>query len=156
MRRKDREIKEQNEIDAIIQNSQVCHIALAQDDQPYGLPLSFGYDGKAVYFHTALAGKKIDFWEQNPQVCLSFVGHHELIEDENSPCRWSICYESVIASGEIQELTGKTERVYGLNQIMRHYSGRDWHFSASAMTNTRLWRVRLEEVTGKRSPRKST
>ena len=43
MRRKDREITERAEIEAILREAQVCRIALADDDGPYIVPMSFGY-----------------------------------------------------------------------------------------------------------------
>ena len=36
------------------------------------MPVSFGYDGAALYFHTAPKGRKIDFIEANNRVCFEF------------------------------------------------------------------------------------
>ena len=72
MRKKNREITNRKEIDEIIRDSQVCRLALSVDDIPYLVPLSFGYDGAAIYIHTALEGKKIDYFELNPRVCFEF------------------------------------------------------------------------------------
>ena len=61
VRRDDKEIASRSEIDDIIRGCKVCHLGLAVDGEPYIVPVSFGYDGEAVYFHTAPEGKKIDF-----------------------------------------------------------------------------------------------
>ena len=58
MRRTDKEITDQDLISRVIQNAQVCRLGLARDNIPYILPVSFGYDGKAIYFHTAKEGRK--------------------------------------------------------------------------------------------------
>ena len=68
MKRKDREVKELSEICGILDQCTVCTISLPTDEAdnqiPYVLPLSFGYeitDGKPVfYFHCAREGRKID------------------------------------------------------------------------------------------------
>jgi len=60
MRKKEKEITRREELDHIIHNSLICHLSCSLNDQPYVVPLSFGYDGNAVYFHTAPEGKKID------------------------------------------------------------------------------------------------
>ncbi|MCW8984119.1 MAG: pyridoxamine 5'-phosphate oxidase family protein, partial [Thermoanaerobaculales bacterium] len=62
MRRRDKEITSRQEIDEIIRSALVCRIALADRDEPYVVPVSFGYDGDALFIHTARSGRKIDFF----------------------------------------------------------------------------------------------
>lgn len=151
MRRKEKEITDRSEIDAIINASVVCRVALANQNQPYLVPLSFGYDGRAIYVHTAGAGKKIDFFSANKRVCVEFERNVGLKRHEELACKWSIHFESVIGDGTIQELTETTDKQYGLNQIMHHYSGKDWEFDTNLMAKTRVWKIVLASVSGKRS-----
>jgi hypothetical protein len=51
----------------------------------------------------------------------------------------------------VKELLDPPSKAAGLNQIMLHYSGRSWEFDPSTLARTRVWRVALEELTGKRS-----
>ena len=67
-------ITDREQIDAIIRECLVCHLALSRDDQPYVLPVSFGYDGDFVYFHTGFLGQKIDYMEVNPRGLLRVRG----------------------------------------------------------------------------------
>ena len=69
MIRAEKEIKDCSEIDGVIRECRVCRVAFARDGEPYLVPLSFGYDGEALYFHTAPKGKKIDCIDANPRVC---------------------------------------------------------------------------------------
>lgn len=156
MRRDDREIINREEIDKIIHDCKVCHLGMAMNDEPYVVPVSFGYDGESVYFHTALEGKKIDFIGLNPRVCVEFERDIKLVTSESKACKWTFLFESVVAYGNIVELDGTVERAYGLNQIMIHYSGREWEFDESVLTTTRIWRVKLKTLTGKRSLQKAT
>jgi len=61
MRRDDKIIANRVEIDDIINNSDVCRIAFAHNNTPYIVPVSFGYNGKSIFVHTATTGRKIEF-----------------------------------------------------------------------------------------------
>jgi len=156
MRRADKEITSRSEIDEVIRDCQVCHLAFAVGGEPYVIPVSFGYDGVALYFHTAREGKKIDCINTNPRVCFAFERNVKLVTSDTDPCKWTFIFESAIGYGTVTESLDAEERAYGLNQIMLHYSDREWQFDSAAFANTRIWRVPIESVTGKRSERKPT
>jgi nitroimidazol reductase NimA-like FMN-containing flavoprotein (pyridoxamine 5'-phosphate oxidase superfamily) len=134
----------------------VCRIAFADADEPYVVPVSFGYDGDAFYIHTAKTGRKLDFIAANNRVCFELEANVSIQTDEGDACKWTFAFESVIGNGTISELTSSKEKSRGLNQIMQHYSGREWDIDASVTATTRVWRIDIESVTGKRSTEKPT
>jgi len=154
MRRRDKEITSRQEIDAIIRTALVCRIALADGNEPYVVPLSFGYDGAALFIHTAKSGRKIDFIEANSRVCFELEADVSLKTDDRDACKWTFEFESVIGYGTITELETAADKARGLNQIMLHYSGREWDIDEAATATTRVWRIDIESVTGKRSQEK--
>ena len=154
MRKKDKEITDRNTLDSIIHKAKICHLACCLDDQPYVIPISFGYDGKTIYFHTARAGKKIEIFSKNSRVCLGFETNVNLITDQDNACGWTFDFESVIAAGEIKEIRDPNLKIFGLNQIMLHYSGKDWEMPEREISKTKIWGVELETVSGKISPSK--
>ena len=131
MRRRDREITDPELISRVIRSSNVCRLGLAKDNTPYVVPVSFGYDGNVIYFHTAKKGKKIDFIDANNTVCFEFEHGVELRPNESNPCRWAFSFQSVIGYGKIHELLTESDKTEGLNQIMEQYSGRKWEFPVS-------------------------
>lgn len=151
MRRSDKEIKDSGLISQIIDNCQVCRLGLAKDNIPYIVPVAFGYDGAALYVHTAKAGRKIEFIEANPQVCFEFEHNVSLKPHESAPCDWSFSFQSVIGYGTIRELTAPVEIVEGLNLIMKQYSKRKWSFSEESLSAIKVWKISIESVTGKQS-----
>ncbi len=155
MRRKDKQITSRADIDAIIRGSQVCHLAFAVDNEPYVVPISFGYDGEAFYFHTANKGKKLDCIDANPRVCFQFERDVQLVTDVVDACKWTVEYESVIGWGAVAEALTDDDKIHGLNQIMLQYSGKSWTFGARMLENTRVWRLDVESVTGKRFKQKT-
>jgi len=154
MRRHDKEISTRREIDEIIRAALVCRIAFANGDEPYVVPISFGYDGKSLFIHTAKRGRKIEFIENNSRVCFEVEANVALKTDEGDACQWTFEFESVIGYGTIIELDSAEEKSRGLNQIMLHYSGREWDIDEAATATTRVWRIDVESVTGKRSMEK--
>ncbi len=154
MRRSDKEINDLEKIHEIVQKCQICRLGLAVDGEPYVVPISFGFDGEAVFFHTSKHGKKIDMMTANPRVCVQFENNVELITDDEDACSWTFTFESVIGFGSVTELVEKRDKTQGLNRIMKHYSGRDWSYGEAPMNSTRVWRVELDILTGKRSEHK--
>jgi len=69
LKRKDKEITSQTDMQAIIKRGQYTVIALCQNDEPYIVTMNYGYDGKknTLYFHAALEGLKLEFIEHNPK-----------------------------------------------------------------------------------------
>jgi uncharacterized protein len=151
MRRHDKQITDRRRMDEIIRGSLVCRVALAKANQPYLVPLSFGYDGGAIYFHTAPAGKKIEYVEANPQACFEFERRVELRTHPQSACQWTFRFESVIGYGVIRELLGPAEKRKGLDEIMRQYSGKTWPFESASLAKVRVWKLAIASMTGKQS-----
>ncbi len=154
MRRTDKEITDLGTIHDIVRGCLVCRLGLAVGGEPYVVPVSFGFDGEAVYFHTARQGKKIEMMAANPRVCVQFERNVELVTNDEDACSWTFRYESVIGFGTVTELVGEKQKILGLNRILKHYSGRDWSYGGPPMDATRVWRVDLEILTGKRSEKK--
>lgn len=151
MRRSQQEIYQKDIIEEIINNSLVCRLGLCAGDDPYVVPVSFGYDGAAIYFHTAQSGKKIDILAQNNRVCFEMEDQAKLETDPEDPCKWSFSYRSVIGAGVVDELLSPDQKRAGLQQIMNHYSDRDWDFPANQIDRARVWKIRIRELTGKQS-----
>lgn len=155
MRRQDREILDRRELDELLHAAAVCRLALARHDEPYLVPLSFGYDGRRLYFHTALSGRKLDFVAHNPRVCFEVEEEPQVVEHAERGCAWGMAYASVIGYGRLVELQGEAERKCGLDEIMRHYSGRaDWPYAPAVLARTRVWALEIDSLTGKRAPGK--
>ena len=72
MTRREREVTDINEILKIMDACKIVHVGLVDGDQPYVLPMNYGYtyeDGKMViYLHGAKKGYKYDLIEKNPPV----------------------------------------------------------------------------------------
>jgi uncharacterized protein len=154
MRRSEREITCESEIRALLESARVVRLAFAVGDEPYLVPLSYGYDAElhALCFHTARTGKKIEFIERNPRVCFEIEGS-SAVRRGSAPCSWSLDYESLIGYGTVSEVTEMELKVRALRCLMRQHAGEvgDEAFGPQELSAVRVWRISIESLTGKRS-----
>jgi uncharacterized protein len=152
MRRHERAIKDRAAIDDIIRRAQVCHLGLVDGDVPYVVPLSFGYDGQALYFHCALEGRKLDLIRQNPRVAFAFDIMENLIEAEQA-CHWGVRYQSVMGTGTAQIIDDAEGKRQALAAVMAQYAEGTYTFPDDAVARSGAIRVAIESITGKQSAR---
>jgi len=151
MRRKDKEIKDENTIESIIKRATVCRIGLSENNVPYIVPLIFGYKDNCLYFHSAREGKKIDMIGSNNGVCFEIDIDNEIVKGEEA-CGWSMKYYSVIGFGKAFLVEGFEEKREALDIIMEHYSGKlPFEYSEEAVNNAAIIKVKIERMTGKKS-----
>ena len=148
MRRKDKEITDRGTIDSIIAESKVCRLGLSEKNQAYIVPLSFGYDGRSLYFHGFLEGKKINILRENNTVCFECDSGGEPISSDTA-CSWSVRYKSVIGYGKAWFVDDIDEKMKALEIIMNHYSERSFAYPEKTVGKTAVIRVDIESITGK-------
>ncbi len=150
MRRKEKEITELAELEMIISRCQTCRLALAVDNQPYLVPLCFGYDSNTLYFHSAKEGQKLDMIDQNPNICFQMDTANELVKADKA-CDWGLKYESIIGFGIVEIINDPEEKIHGLNAIMKQYSDETWEYPQKQLDRTLVYKVKIREMTGKKS-----
>jgi len=98
--------------------------------------------------------EEIDFIERNNLVCFELEANVSIRTDDGDACKWTFTFESVIGYGTVFELRSPEDKARGLNEIMKHYSGREWTIEPTAVATTRVWRIAINSVTGKCSEEK--
>ena len=150
MRRKDREITDPAGIETIIRACRYCRLAMCLDNRPYVVPLSFGYRDRSVFFHSAHHGHKLDILQKNPRVCVEFDTGCTL-RTGDKPCNWGFAYQSVIGSGTAVFLESPAEKQDGLAVILQQVSAPPYRFSEAELQTVVVFRVDLEEISGKQA-----
>jgi len=150
MRRKEKEITDPIEIEEIIKGARVCRLGLVDGDEPYVVPVCFGYEKNAFYFHCAPEGRKIEIIKKNNQVCVEIDTDVEIISAEK-PCDWSTRYRSVIGVGRAVILEENEAKAYGLNVIMKHYAGDINYTEFEKLDVTCVVKIDIENITAKKS-----
>ena len=154
MRRKDREITDINEKIKIIGSNKVCRLALSKNDQPYIIPLNYGFsfedDVLTLYFHGANKGRKLQIIAENKAACFEIDCDCALIEGDKA-CEYGYAYKSIIGTGKIVMLDTADEKTNGLNELMKHQTGKDqvYSFDEKTLEHVTVYKMVVEEFTGK-------
>ena len=150
MRRQEREIRDEAEIQEILEKALVCRLGLYDGQYPYVVPLNYGYRNRCMYFHCAREGKKTDILKKNGRVCIEVDIDFRVVRGE-TPCRWTAKYRSVIGFGRARIIDDEREKKAGLDVIMAHYGGSGGGYDEKSLQRTSLIEVVLESITGKQS-----
>ena len=135
MRRTEKEIQNKEEIIEVIEKGEICRLGLCKNNIPYIVPMNYGYSNGCLFFHSAKAGKKIDFIKNNNQVCFEIEVDTKIAKGTHA-CDWGMKFKSVIGFGKLKEVIDFSEKKKGLSTIMRQYSGNDeWSFPNSIFSN---------------------
>ena len=151
LRRKEKEITDKSEIESIIRKSLVCRLGILDEGLPYIVPLCFGYDNGALFFHSAKEGRKIEILKKNNQVCFEFDIAAEVQPGGRKACAWGMRYRSVIGFGKALFIEDPDERRKALDVIMRQYADGDFEYSEKSFEKALVIKVEIESITGKKS-----
>jgi uncharacterized protein len=156
MRRADKAITDPDELHRILDEAMVIRLGLVDNGRPYVVPLNFARDGDEIWLHCAAEGRKLRCLSRDPHVCIEADRLIQVTSGPSACGAWTSHYESVIGFGAAEVVTDDETRLRGLQAIMGKYSGRhDWEFAAETLAKTVVVRVRLDSLTGKRSPAKA-
>jgi hypothetical protein len=150
MLRKDQEITETSAIEAVIRSSVVCRLALSDKDQPYIVPLCFGYEDNTLYFHSGVKGRKLEILRKNPSVCFEFEVNVGVLKAEEA-CSWNMAYQSVIGFGKAVFLEDMPEKQKALGIIVGQYSDKKLQLPNAKLRKTVVIKVPIDSMTVKKS-----
>lgn len=147
LRRKDRAITDKEAIAILDQAEYGVLSTVSADGKPYGVPLNFCVIDHCIYFHCAVEGHKIDNIKQNKHVSFCAVGDTEILPD-----KFGTKYESVIVSGEIEEVFGE-DKQKALEGMLKKYSAGFFEnglaYIKTLKEKTRVFKIKVIELSGK-------
>lgn len=157
MRKKDRELINQEDYVQVLDTCKVCRIAMVDNGKPYVVPMNFGYELKedelTLYLHCASEGRKINVLTANNEVCFEMDCMHELIEGKTA-CAYSYSYASIIGDGKVEFIEDLQEKEKALEAIMKHQTGKNsFLFEEAMIKRVTVFKIVATSFTGK-SPKK--
>ncbi|WP_420131711.1 pyridoxamine 5'-phosphate oxidase family protein [Rhodopseudomonas sp.] len=148
MRRRSREITNRAEIDAILAGDKVMHLALARDNVPFLVPVFYGFDGAALYFHSASAGTKIDILKANNRVCFEVTTEHGVVSAD-AACDFEARHRTVIGFGHASFVDDHAEKVKALDLIVSRFTERKFDYPPEKLGITKVIRIDIDSIRGK-------
>lgn len=148
MRRKRQQLSDEESI-AILEKSTSGTLALlGDDDYPYAVPISYVYGQGALYFHSALAGHKVDAIRRCDKASFCVIA-----QDDVQPERYTTLFRSVIAFGRIHIVDDEQEKLETARMLGNRYNPN--HDDAlqneieSGLNRMLMIRLDIEHLTGK-------
>ena len=156
MTRRELEITDRAEIIDILNRCSVLHLGLVDGDEPYVVPMNYGYtmdeNGKLTfYLHGAPQGRKIDLMRKNPKVFLEMACDVIPFEGDVA-CRYGTSYKSLMARGTAAVLEDPQEKMDCLSLFMKTQTGKDFEFNEKLVKVVSVIRIDVTEYTAKRRP----
>ena len=152
MRRKDREITDNNRIAEFIDKEQILRIAFYDEGEIYIVPLNYGYsfgERYTFYFHGARAGRKYELAKSSPSVGFEIDGNYTLLEGETA-CDFSATFQSVVGTGVISLVDDMDEKIKGLDAIMKQTTSKSgWHYSKEMLETVSVFRLDVTKLSCK-------
>ncbi len=153
MRKLERQIDDPGELEEILAKGKYVSIALCRDNEPYIVTLSYGYDksGKALYFHTALEGLKLEFIKQNPGACATVIDDKGYQMNE---CAHE--YRSVVLFGRMSVVEAIEEKMHGMEVLLNHLEENPGVVKEKSLKNESVYarmsilKMEITEMSGKK------
>ena len=150
-------IENRDEINKIITSCKTCYLAMAADNKPYVLPMSFALDGDSVVLHSAQSGRMWETLKTNPNVCITWsLGEDLAWQDIRVGCSYRVQSKSVLVEGKVEFVDEFDEKTRLLKVFMKQYSDREFKFSKPAVENVGVFKVKIEKVSAKEFGVKAT
>ena len=155
MTKRERQITDEQQILKILDKGKVLHLGLAADNEPYVVPMNYGYtheDGKLVlYLHSALQGKKLDMIRANSRVFFEIDTDLVPFEGEK-PCQYGLAYSSVMGRGTAWIVEDVEEKKRAMSVLMKTQTGKDFSFEDKLVGIVAVIRIDVAEYTAKHRP----
>ena len=155
MTKRERQVTDKNQILRILDTAKVLHLGLAVDNEPYVVPMNYGYteeDGKLVlYLHSALQGRKLDMIRENPRVFFELECDQAPFEGEK-PCQYGLVYSSVMGRGTAGIVEDVEEKKKAMAILMKTQTQKEFSFDDKLVSIVAVVRIDVEEYTAKHRP----
>ena len=153
--KRERQVTDPEQIKHILDTGKVLHLGLAVDNEPYVVPMNYGYtmeDGKLVlYLHSAVRGRKLDMLRQNPRVF--FEIDCDLMPFEGRvPCQYGLVYSSVMGRGKAVLVEDVEQKKQAMTILMKTQTGKDFTFEDRLVSIVAVIRIDVEGYTAKHRP----
>ena len=124
------------------------HKAIAAGGIPMALLVMFNPDSGRSFFHGANEGTKYDLIQADNRASFEMDCKHRLVTN-NEIGNCTMEYESVVGQGTIHILSDE-EKYDALCILMNHYHKEGFPFNKAIMPQTTVYKLVVENMTGKR------
>lgn len=155
MTKRELQVTDPHQIRDILNKAKVLHLGLCVDNEPYVVPMNYGYimEGETLvlYLHSAVQGKKLDMIRANPRVFFELDCDRMPCEGEK-PCQYGLVYSSVMGRGTACIVEDVEEKIRAMTMLMKTQTGKDFSFNDRLVSIVSVIRIDVTEYTAKHRP----
>lgn len=155
MTKRELQVTDPHQIRDILNKAKVLHLGLCVDNEPYVVPMNYGYimEGETLvlYLHSAVQGKKLDMIRANPRVFFELDCDRMPFEGEK-PCQYGLVYSSIMGRGTACIVEDVEEKIRAMTMLMKTQTGKDFSFNDRLVSIVSVIRIDVTEYTAKHRP----
>ena len=148
-------ITDTQEIIKILDSSKIVHLGMVDGDEPYVVPMNYGYtleNGKlTLWLHGAKRGRKLDVMRANPKVFFE-MECGLLPFDGDIACKYGLSYSSIMGRGLAVIVEDIEEKKAALPFLMKTQTGKDFEFEDKMASIVSIIRIDVLDYTAKHRP----
>ena len=153
--RRERLVTDIDKVLDILNKSKVIHLGLVDGDEPYVVPMNYGYtyenEKLTIWLHGATTGRKLDVIRKNPKVF--FEMECDLIPFEGDvACKYGISYSSLMGKGIATIVEDPAEKQMALSILMKTQVDMDFEFNEKLASVVGIIKIDVSEFTAKHRP----
>ena len=145
---KAKKILSDDEIKNILINATSGVLCLQGEEYPYGVPISFYYDGNDIIFHSRFIGQKMEMIKNNQKACFTII-----FQDNIKPELRTTNYQSIIAFGDIEEVKDRYKKIQDLigfcNKYSKGFEKTNIECSNNSVDNVCVLKFKIKHISGK-------
>ncbi len=151
MRRKERAMKTSGEMEHLLERMPVGRMAVTTEDGPYIVPVNYLFSEGSIYFHSGLAGRKLNALRVDPRVCFMVdeIGPQVIWE---GGCGISQIYKSVVCFGKAEFVEEQSKKRQILEKMVQKYVSSSYPavlVMDQNLQRTVVVKIIIESMTGK-------
>lgn len=149
MRRKRQQLTEAECVEILTRNTSGVLAVLGDDEYPYAVPISYVYDGNALYFHCARSGHKLDAIKACEKVSFCVIDRDDVV-----PQKYTTHFRSVIVFGRASVVENDNEMRTAIEKLAIKYNPTDSRTNRDVTIKKeyallRIVRIDIDHLTGK-------
>jgi len=152
MRRPEREIKDQETIKSILEQSQVGRMATVnRKGFPVIKPVNYLHWGGKIYLHSSRKGEKVNDIRRGSPVCFEVDQPIAYVPAKGPACKASYYYRSVLIKGKGTLVNSRKKKMEILERLMEKYQPESGYegIAEEILDKTAVIEISIEELTAK-------
>lgn len=150
--RREKLIENKEDIIKILDKARVLHLGLVDGDEPYVVPMNYGYtmdgDKLTLWLHGATQGRKLDVMRKNPKIFFSMECDLDYFEGEVA-CKYGVGYSSLMGKGTAEIIDDVEVKKAALTTLMKTQTGKDFEFNDKLVGVVAIIKLDITEYTAK-------